>query len=150
MNRDEDTPKRDTRFQPGQSGNPAGKRPGTRNRSTMLVEQMIGEEAERITGNLIRSALEGKPWAIQTCLKRAAPPARSRTVVVDLPRTDTPAGIVAAGARLIEATAAGELAPDEADRLCALLDKQRLALETVELERRIALLEAELGLKDAA
>jgi hypothetical protein len=144
----DDTPRRDTRFQPGQSGNPAGKKPGTRNRSTMLVEQMIGDEAARITGNLIRSALEGKAWAIQTCMKRAAPPARSRTVTIELPMVDTPAGIVAAGARLIEATAAGELAPDEADRLSALLDKQRLALETVELERRIASLEAQLG--DAA
>ena len=47
----DDNPKHDTRFQPGQSGNPAGKKPGTRNRSTMLVEQMIGDEAERIAGN---------------------------------------------------------------------------------------------------
>lgn len=145
-----DTPRRDTRFQPGQSGNPAGKKPGTRNRATMLIEQMIGDEAERITGNLIRSALEGKPWAIQACMRRAAPPARSRTVSLDLPKADTPAGILAAGARLVEATASGEIAPDEADRLSALLDKQRLALETVELERRIAKLEAELGLGEAA
>jgi hypothetical protein len=147
---DGNNPKRDTRFQPGQSGNPAGKKPGTRNRSTMLVEQMIGEEAEQIAGNLIRSAIEGKPWAIQACMKRAAPPARSRTVAIDLPRADTPAGILAAGARLIEATAAGEIAPDEADRLSALLDKQRLALETVALERRIASLEVQLGLGEAA
>jgi hypothetical protein len=146
----ENDARRDTRFQPGQSGNPAGKKPGTRNRSTMLVEQMIGDEAERITGNLIRSALEGKAWAIQTCMRRAAPPARSRTVVVDLPSTDTPSGILAAGARLIEATAQGEIAPDEADRLSALLDKQRLALETVELERRIAALEAQLWAGEGA
>ena len=145
-----DTPRRDTRFQPGQSGNPAGKKPGTRNRATMLIEQMIGDEAERITGNLIRSALEGKPWAIQACLRRAAPPARSRTVSLDLPKADTPAAVLAAGARLVEAAASGEIAPDEADRLSALLDKQRLALETVELERRIAKLEAELGLGEAA
>jgi hypothetical protein len=83
-------------------------------------------------------------------MKRAAPPARSRTVVIDLPGTDTPAGILAAGARLIEATAQGEIAPDEADRLSALLDKQRLALETVELERRIASLEAQLGAGEGA
>jgi hypothetical protein len=61
MPSDNEAPRRDTRFQPGQSGNPAGKKPGTRNRSTMLVEQMIGDEAERITSNLIPARSRARP-----------------------------------------------------------------------------------------
>lgn len=38
-------PRRDARFQPGQSGSPAGKEPRTRNRATALIEEMIGGEA---------------------------------------------------------------------------------------------------------
>jgi hypothetical protein len=116
----------------------------------MRVEQMIGDEAERIAGNLICSASDRQALGDQACMKRAAPPARSRTVAIELPKADTPAGILAAGARLVEATAAGEIAPDEADRLSALLDKQRLALETVALERRIASLESQFGIEGAA
>ena len=136
----------DTRFQPGQSGNPAGKRPGTRNRATVLIEQMMGGEAERVARVAIEEALAKKPYAVRACLDRLAPKPRRHSVVADLPKADTAAGVLAAGARLLEAAAAGDIAPEEADRLDALLDGQRRALETVELERRIALLEGRLGL----
>jgi hypothetical protein len=32
------------RFRPGESGNPAGKRPGTRHRVTMLAEKLMQDE----------------------------------------------------------------------------------------------------------
>jgi hypothetical protein len=35
-------------FKPGQSGNPAGKRPGTRHRATMLAERNIQPAMPRI------------------------------------------------------------------------------------------------------
>ena len=38
-------PRKDARFQPGQSENPAGKEPGTRNRATALFEEVMGDEA---------------------------------------------------------------------------------------------------------
>jgi hypothetical protein len=69
-------------------------------------------------------------------------------VVVDLSKADTPAGLLAAGARLIEAVAQGEIVADDARLVGDLLDGQRRAIEAVELERRIALLEGRLGLGD--
>jgi len=44
------------RFQPGQSGNPAGKPKGTRNRATVLAEQLLDGEAE----TMVRTAVD---WA---------------------------------------------------------------------------------------
>ena len=43
-------------FRPGQSGNPAGKRPGTRHRVTLLAEQLLDGEAEAI----VRKAVESR------------------------------------------------------------------------------------------
>src|SRR5262245_33233647 len=36
-------------FKPGQSGNPAGKKPGTRNRATLALEALLDGEAEALT-----------------------------------------------------------------------------------------------------
>jgi hypothetical protein len=136
----------DTRFQPGQSG----KKPGTRNRATMLIEQMMGDEAAQLGRVAIEEALARKPYAVRACLDRVAPRPRRQAVVLDLPKADTPAGVVACGARLIEAVAEGEIVADDARLVGDLLDGQRRAIETVELERRIALLEGRLGLGDGA
>jgi hypothetical protein len=48
---------------------------------------------------------------------------------------------IAVGA-VTEAVAAGDLTPDEAQSVAALLELQRRAIETAELEQRIAALEA--------
>jgi hypothetical protein len=38
--------RKDTRFQPGRSGSPAGKEPGARNRAPLLTNRMVdGSEA---------------------------------------------------------------------------------------------------------
>ena len=40
--------RKDARFQPRQSGKPARKEPGTRNRATALIKEMMGDEGERV------------------------------------------------------------------------------------------------------
>jgi hypothetical protein len=44
-------------FEPGQSGNPAGKPKGTRHQLTMLAEQLLEGEAEELTRKAIERAL---------------------------------------------------------------------------------------------
>jgi hypothetical protein len=60
---------------------------------------------------------------------------------VALPAVRTAADAVEASAALLEAVAAGEVTPDEAGRIMALLTAHKQIVETGELEGRIAALE---------
>jgi hypothetical protein len=139
---------REGRFQPGQSGNPAGKKPGTRNRMTVLAEQIAADRMGRIAEAAAAKAEEGDARLCQFFLGRAIARPRGRSVELDLPNPDTAAAVVAAGAALFRAAAVGEVTPDEAQSLGALLDGQRRALETAELERRIVALETRFALAE--
>jgi hypothetical protein len=61
---------------------------------------------------------------------------------VDLPALSSAKDAVAASAALIEAVAAGEIAPGEARELGRLIELHLKAVEVHELETRLAALEA--------
>jgi hypothetical protein len=64
-------------FVKGQSGNPAGRRPGSRNKVTEFVEGLAGENAEEVTRKLIEQALYGNPVALRACFDRIWPKPRA-------------------------------------------------------------------------
>src|SRR5262245_2183572 len=72
-------------FQSGQSGNPAGKPKGTRNRTTLAVEALLDGEAETLTRKAIELAKAGDLAALRVCLDRIAPPRKDRPVLFELP-----------------------------------------------------------------
>src|SRR6202007_3133929 len=51
------------RFVKGQTGNPAGRPIGARNKKTLLLEAMLEAEGEGVTRDLIAQALAGDPHA---------------------------------------------------------------------------------------
>src|SRR5215210_1529888 len=87
--------KQDTRFKPGQSGNPAGKAKGTRHRATHAAEALLDGEAEALTRKAVEMALAG-----DLCLDRILPPGRDRRVPFALPTLETAADAVQATAGL--------------------------------------------------
>ncbi|MCZ2097331.1 MAG: DUF5681 domain-containing protein, partial [Anaerolineae bacterium] len=50
-----------TAWAPGQSGNPAGRPRGTRNRATLLAEALLDGEVDAIVRRVIDGALAGDP-----------------------------------------------------------------------------------------
>ena len=129
------------RFKPGQSGNPAGRRPGSRNRATLAAEALLEGEAEELTRKAIELAKGGDTTALKMCLDRIAPARKDAPVTLDLPALTGPEAALAGVARAIEAAAAGEVTPSEAGALVALLESYRRAYETNEIEKRLAALE---------
>lgn len=125
----------------GQSGNPAGKKQGSRNKATQMVLTMMEGGAEQITQTIIDAAKAGDLSAARLVLERLAPPMRERPVTLDLPATDTATGISTAQAAILQAAADGELLPGEAATLAGILESRRKAFETQELESRITALE---------
>src|SRR5216684_948505 len=82
-----EAPIRDTngRFVPGRSGNPAGKKPGTRNRATVLREALADGEDIAAARIVIDKALAGDAVAARFIVDRLSPRPRGRQVELDLP-----------------------------------------------------------------
>ena len=131
------------RFAPGQSGNPRGRLPGTRNKATTAALALLDGEAEALARKAVELALGGDTMALRLCLERIVPPRRERPVTVELPVVEALGDAVRASAALLAAVAAGELAPGEAVEVAKLLEVHLRACELHELEERVKRLEAE-------
>ena len=68
---------------------------------------------------------------------------RGRPVTLDLPALTNAADLAAALGSVVNAVASGELSPEEGQAVAAILEGQRRALETVDLEQRLSALERE-------
>src|SRR5216684_1803048 len=86
------------RFLPGQSGNPAGKVPGTRNRAALDSED--GPAMARV---IIDKAIAGDVVTARFCVDRLEPRPRSRAIAIDLPEGTRVSDIVAAYDATVEA-----------------------------------------------
>jgi len=122
-------------------GNP-GKPAGARNRATQAVQALLQGEAEALTRKAIDMALAGDSTALRLCIERLAPPPKDAPVRFPIPAMETVADASRAIGAIVAAVGAGELTPAEAERVASLIDTWRKAVETADLEARIAALEA--------
>ena len=90
---------------------------------------------------VVAAAKGGDMRAADILLRRLWPERKGRPVQMDLPAIMVPSDIVAALGAVAEAVAAGELSPEEGAAVAGILEAQRRAVETVEMEARIAALE---------
>lgn len=90
---------------------------------------------------VVAAAKGGDMRAADILLRRLWPERKGRPVLLDLPAITAPSDIVAALCAMADAMAAGELSPEEGAAVAGVLETQRRAVETLELERRIAALE---------
>lgn len=134
-------PKQAGRFRKGRSGNPQGKRPGTRN-TALIALDMIGQDAAQgLLRTVVEKAMSGDMMAARILLDRAWPIRKGRPVTFTLPPTETAGDVVQTLARLLEAVADGQLTLEEGQALASIIESQRKAIETVELDARLTELE---------
>ena len=98
-------------FQPGQSGNPAGRPKGSLNRTTLATQTLLGGELESITRKVVEMAKEGDIAAIKIILEHLLPPHKGRLVYFELPEIHKPADILEAQKAVVQAVANGSLTP---------------------------------------
>ena len=113
------------RFQKGQSGNPAGRPRGARNKSTVLLQELLEGEAEAITRKVIALAKDGDMAAIKLCMDRLAPPRQSAPIACDLPPLADREDARSALAALVAAVSAGDVTPSEATAIGRIIDQYR-------------------------
>ena len=130
-----------TSFKKGQSGNPKGKRPGTRNKATLAAQALLDGEAEALTRKAIELAKEGDMQALRLCLDRLLPPRKDRPITLDVPGIEGADGLQDASVALMQAVVAGEITPGEGQSLSAILEGHRKLVEMTDIERRVAALE---------
>lgn len=129
----------DGTFAPGNSL--GGSRKGSRHRTTLAVEALMEGEAEGLTRKAIELALAGDGPALRLCLDRIAPPRKDNPVSFSLPAIRSAEDALTASSALLNALAEGEVTPDEAGRIMALLTAHKALVETSNLEARIKALE---------
>jgi uncharacterized protein DUF5681 len=125
-------------FQPGQSGNPAGRPRGARNKRTIIVEKLLDDSAGALMTAAIARATEGDPAALRACMDRIAPRLRHRPLDFEMPPlvtlADTPVAINA----IAQGLAQGDLDREEAVALMRAVRDFALALAAVERDKRAA------------
>jgi hypothetical protein len=132
-------------FQIGISGNPNGRKAGSRNKATLLLEALLDGEAEAVTRTVIQKAKAGDMIAARLVLDRIVPPVKERRVQLALPSVQSAKDIANALQQVIAAVAGGDIAPHEGQAIATLLDTQRKAIETEALEQRLTQLEERLS-----
>jgi hypothetical protein len=137
------------RFVAGQSGNPAGKRPGTRNRKTVLLEALRDGEDNSVARVVIDKALSGHVATARFVLGLISPKPRGRTITIDMPADDD-CNVVAAYDATLRLLCAGEITPDEALTVSRFLDGRRRVLQAWQLEDGLIATQRELAEDRAA
>jgi hypothetical protein len=132
-------------FERGTSGNPQGRPRGRRNDISILVEQLLDDKAEVLMTKVIDQAMDGDAAALRLCIERILPARRERPVRIQLPAMALPGDTVSAMSAITAAVAKGELTPGEGADVSALVANVAKAIETQDLERRIAALEQRAG-----
>lgn len=128
------------RFEKGNPPGP-GRPPGCRNKATVWLDELAREDTEQLVRNVTEQANAGNMRAAGIVLARTWPRRRGARIKVELPAADSAGGVVQAQAALIAAVAEGQLSAEEAISISTLLENQRRAIETHDLEARIAAFE---------
>ena len=129
------------RFPKGQSGNPKGKPKGTRNRTTLLAQNLLEGQAEALVEKMVQLALAGDLTCLRVCIERLVPPKRDAPIDIDLPDINATADIPKLFAVLTGKLREGGITPSEARALIDLAEAIRRLFEVTELEKRISALE---------
>ena len=56
-------------FEKGRSGNPAGRRTGSRNKATLAAAALLAGESEALIRKAVELALAGDPTAMRLCIE---------------------------------------------------------------------------------
>jgi hypothetical protein len=128
-------------FVKGQSGNPAGRQKGCRNKATRAAEAYLDGEAETLARKAVELALAGNPLALRVCLERTIAPRRERPEPVALPRVRSAADLAPAMGAVAAAVARGLITTGQAAELSAVFTTVVRAVELDEFNRRLLAVE---------
>jgi Family of unknown function (DUF5681) len=139
------------RFQRGQSGNPKGRPKGAFNKATMAARAILEENSTRLMAKAVELALSGSFGPLKLCLERLVP--RDRPIQMPNPAAQNdkgqnnkaqndrgsfaPTEILAGHTSLLASVTAGDITPQEARAISALLEARRRSWEVSALSDQL-------------
>ena len=133
---------RKTRGRPFVAGN-SGRKPGSKNRITLVAESLLEGEAEELVRTAVALAKDGDVAMLKFLLGRILP--KERSVRVELPPTDGDFDAVAAMEAILVAATTGQIQPSEASELASIVAAYARILDITELKLRLENVERDLG-----
>lgn len=127
-----------TAWKPGQSGNPAGRAPGSG--EVAKLRATIAGQVPALVAVLVERALGGDVGAARLLLERVCPPLKATEEAAPLALPD--GTLTEQGRAVLGAVAAGELTAGQGAALLGAIGTLARVAEVDELERRLTALEA--------
>ena len=132
------------RWKPGESGNPAGRKPGTG--EVAAIRASIAARVPEILASLLTRALDGDTAAARLLLERAIAPLKAAEYSEGLTLPD--GSLTDQGRAVLRAVAAGELAPSQGAALLAAIGTLARVTEIDEFDARLTKLEEKQNAND--
>ena len=130
------------RGRPFPNGN-RGRKPGSRNRTTLVANALLEGEAEQLVRKAIEIAKAGDVVMLKFLLSRILP--RERLIEFKLPRMDFADDVVEALGSIMRAVSDGRISPSEGAALAALTDAYARAIDLADVVKRLDALEAQIN-----
>jgi len=124
-------------FRPGNPGRP----PGSKNRTTRLLEQLAEGQAEQLVQKALELAQGGDVTCLRMLLDRLWPQRKGQPVNVVMPPINTSQDVFPAIASIWTAIREGRVTPDEASALSIVIERSIQGIELHDITRRITALE---------
>ena len=137
----EPTKKRPGRWKTGESGNPAGRKPGTG--EVARIRAAIAKQVPDLLDAMMTKALDGDVGAARLLLERAIAPLKAMEPTLALTLPD--GTLTDQGHAVLRSVADGVLAPSQGAALLGAIGTLARVTEIDELETRIAALEVRNG-----
>jgi hypothetical protein len=129
------------RGRPFANGNP-GRKPGSRNRTTLLAAALLDGGAEELVRKALEIAMAGDVGMIKFLLGRILP--RERLVKLNLPRMEFADHAVEALGKVMSDVAEGRMTPSEGAAMATLINSYTRAIDMADAVKRLDSLKAQL------
>ena len=122
------------RGRPFANGNP-GRKPGSKNRTTLVAAALLEGEAEELVRKAIELAKAGDVAMLKFLLERILP--RERLIKLDLPRMEFADDAVEALGKVMSDVAEGRITPSEGAAVVPLINSCARAIDMADLVKRM-------------
>src|SRR5205807_7974917 len=123
------------KFQPGQSGNPAGRPLGARSKKTIAMEEELFKHGQEAVDTIVRRAGSGDPTCLRLLIERIVPTGTHRPLALELPKVSCADDAQVALDMVIEAFGRGEITVREFSPMLGAVDRMARVAERIQQNR---------------